>query len=300
MKNQKKAYFFALCAVALWSTVATAFKIALEHTDVAGLLLISSFVSMLSLLVVVLANKNFPILLGLSRKQIFKSSLLGFLNPFAYYLVLFKAYSLLPAQEALALNYTWAVVVVLLSIPLLKQKIRLINIGALMISFAGVVVIAARGDIFGFRFEEPLGTTLAAGSSIIWAGYWVFNAMDKTPPEVKLFLNFLFGWVYILIYSLISSGSADFIISLNFKAIMAGAYVGFFEMGFTFILWMKAMENTTTTAKIGNLIYLSPVLSLIFIGAVLGEQIMPATVFGLALILGGIVIQGKIKSGNLK
>ena len=34
----------------------------------------------------------------------------GFLNPFLYYIILFKAYSLLPAQEALSLNYTWPLV----------------------------------------------------------------------------------------------------------------------------------------------------------------------------------------------
>ena len=44
----------------------------------------------------------------LSRRDWQQSLLPGLLNPCLYYLVLFKAYELLPAQQAQALNYSWA------------------------------------------------------------------------------------------------------------------------------------------------------------------------------------------------
>ena len=45
-----------------------------------------------------------------------KVFILGLVNPFLYYLVLFKAYDLLPAQEAQAINYTWALMLAFLSV----------------------------------------------------------------------------------------------------------------------------------------------------------------------------------------
>ncbi|NJK98814.1 MAG: EamA family transporter, partial [Bacteroidales bacterium] len=55
--------------------------------------------------------------------------MLGFLNPLLYYLVLFKAYSLLPAQIAQPLNYTWPLILVILSIIFLSKNIRSGNFG---------------------------------------------------------------------------------------------------------------------------------------------------------------------------
>ncbi|MBM3404840.1 MAG: DMT family transporter [Bacteroidetes bacterium] len=91
------------------------------------------------------------------RKDILRSMLMGLLNPFLYYLVLFQAYSMLPAQEAVVLNYTWPVLLVLLSIPLLKQKISAFSVPAILISIAGIIVIAWRGSLAGFHFSNIPG-----------------------------------------------------------------------------------------------------------------------------------------------
>ena len=42
LKNQKKAYQYGLCAVALWSTVASAFKISLAYFEPVQLLLVAA------------------------------------------------------------------------------------------------------------------------------------------------------------------------------------------------------------------------------------------------------------------
>ena len=54
MEKQKLAYVFALSAVLLWSTVATAFEISLKYFDFLELLLVSSFVSLIALLIIVI------------------------------------------------------------------------------------------------------------------------------------------------------------------------------------------------------------------------------------------------------
>ena len=75
---------------------------------------------------------------------------------------------------------------------------------------------------------------------------------------------------------------------------MAGAiYVGLFEMAVPFVLWLTALRLTESAARISHLIYLSPILSLVFISVFVGEKILISTLIGLGLILMGTVIQKK-------
>lgn len=287
MNSQKKAYIYALSAVLFWSTAASAFKLTLRHTDVFGLLLYSSITSLAVLFIVLLVQGKIALLLACSKRDVIRSFGVGLLNPFLYYIVLFKAYSLLPAQQAMTLNYTWPVMLVILSIPMLRQKITARSIAAVIISFTGVIVIATQGSLTCLRFSSPAGVVLAVGSSVIWALFWIFNVQDRRDETVKLFLNFASGTVFILIASLLFSG----ITAPTLPAACGMVYIGLFEMGITFVLWLTALRLSKTTAQVSNLVYLSPFLSLFFIHAVVGETIAAPTIAGLALIMSGIVLQ---------
>ena len=212
---------------------------------------------------------------------------MGFLNPFAYYLVLLKAYSMLPAQEAVALNYIWPVVLVLLSIPILKQKITALSIVSMLISFAGTVVIATNGRPWSMEFANPTGTFLALASSIFWALYWLMNMKDKRESLIKLFLNFSFGLIYIVVFAAFTGN----LIIPSIAGALGAVYIGLFEMGVTFVIWLTALKYAQNTAKVSNLVFLSPFLSLMFISIFVGEKILASTIFGLCLIIGGIILQ---------
>ena len=74
-------------------------------------------------------------------------------------------------------------------------------------------------------------------------------------------------------------------------AIAGSAYIGLMEMAAPFVFWLKALRLSRTTAEVGNLIYLTPFLSLLVVAAVVGEVIRLSTWAGLILIVGGIVLQ---------
>lgn len=287
MNTQRTAYAYGLATVLLWSTVASAFKISLRHLDSVQLLCISTLVSTATLLLILALQGKLSALRGLNRKDIVRSALLGLLNPLFYYLILFKAYDLLPAQEAQPLNYTWAITLALLSIPLLGQRITARDFLAMGVSYLGVLTICTRGDVLGLSFADPLGAGLALASTVIWALYWIFNTRDRMDPTLRLFLNFVFGSLYILPTTWLLS---DFT-TVNLAGLLGATYVGVFEMGITFIFWLKALKLSRTTAQVGNLIYFSPFLSLIFIRVFVGEAILPSTIIGLALIIAGNILQ---------
>jgi len=286
-KNQNKSYVFALSAILLWSTVATAFKISLNGMDFIQLLFLASLTSTFVIFIIILIKKKIKELFLTTKNELLKSAYVGFLNPFLYYLILLKAYSILPAQIAQPLNYTWPIVLVLLSVPLLKQKLQFKSLIALFISFLGVFVIATQGNINNIQIDDSLGIILATSSSIIWSLFWIFNMKDKRDETIKLFLNFGFGAIYSFIAILMFS---NFRIE-NINSLISSIYVGIFEMGVTFVLWLKALQYTTSNARISNLVYISPFISLIFIHFILGEKIFYTTIIGLALIIIGIFVQ---------
>src|SRR4030042_5534504 len=142
MEKQTRAYLCASAAVLFWATSASAFKISLRHIDVFSLLFYASFTSTGAFFVYILLSNRLSLLKSLSGKDYLYSALLGILNPFLYYAVLFKAYSILPAQEAQPLNFVWPITLILLSIPLLKQKIKSRDILAPFFVFVGVFVFS--------------------------------------------------------------------------------------------------------------------------------------------------------------
>ena len=286
-----RAWLYALSAVLLWSTVASIFKLTLRHVDFVHLLLISSWTAFLALFLVLAAQGKVSLLCRLTVRELLYSAGLGALNPYVYYLVLFKAYSLIPAQEALALNYTWPVVLVLLSVPLLGQRIGAGSVAAILVSFSGVVLIATRGDLGTLGVSHPFGASLALGSSLVWALFWIFNLRDRRDPVLKLFLSFGFGSLFILATVLLGEG----IRIPNWPGFLGGIYSGLFEMGLTFLLWLKALELASTTARVSNLVFLSPFLSLVLVRVLVGEAILPSTLAGLVLIVCGILLQQRLR-----
>lgn len=287
MSRQTKAYIAALISVLLWSTAATAFKISLRELDFIQLLFIASLVSLIALSVLLVVQGKVSFLKTNKKSEYLKSAIAAFLNPFAYYLVLLKAYSILPAQIAQPLNYTWPIVLVLLAALILKHKLTIYHLIALFISFSGVFVISTQGNLSNYHISNPLGVILAAGSSILWALFWIINMKDTRDEIVKLFFNFLFGTFYTGITVYLFS---DFHFEIN-TSLYAAIYVGCFEMGFTFALWLIALQLTDSTSKISNLVFLSPFLSLIFIHFILGEHLYYTTYIGIVLIISGIAIQ---------
>lgn len=287
MKSSNLAYVYGMAAVFLWSTVATAFKIALSYYSPLQLVFVAVLTSIIALTSILAWQKKLSLLKQQFLRRPMFYLITGLINPFLYYVVLFKAYSLLPAQQALSLNYTWAVLLPLLAAPLLKQHLRKSDIAAALIAYTGVFIIATGGDISGFSFDSPLGIGLALTSTLLWCLYWIVNTKDQGDPVVSLLLSFLIGLPFIAITLVLT----DALPSFSLKAIFAGMYVGLFEMGITFVLWLMALKTATRTANISTMVFLSPVMSIGFIAWILQETIAMTTYLGLAFILSGMMLQ---------
>lgn len=286
MTSNNKSILLASVAVLSWSTVATAFKVALSYLTHFEMLLVASFTSLAIFAVVLTVQRRWGAVKALPRRTWGYFALLGLLNPVAYYLVLFKSYDLLPAQVAQPVNYFWPIFLLVLLALFAKQRIPAKKYVGMFISLGGLVLISAGGGQMGNLDISPFGLFLGLMSAVLWATYWMVNNRNshKADATIACFMSFLFGSIYLIIGALFVG------VNLNtLPGILSGMYVGAFEMGIPFICFGLAMRTTGNPALVNQLCYLSPFLSLFFVSTILGEQIVPTTYIGLSLIVSGIV-----------
>ena len=285
MTQDNKAIVYAAIAVLSWSTVASAFKIALRYLSSFELLLVASCTAFLIFLFTLLARKKWKEVKKLSASQWRWFALLGLLNPVTYYLVLFRAYDLLPAQVAQPVNYSWPILLLILLSLFAGQSIPKIKYVGMLLSLGGVVLISAGTGLSDKLEFSVTGFLLAFLSAFLWAGYWmVSNKRKEVDAIIALTVTFFFGSAYLLIASLWMEP-----VVLPIQALLSGMYVGAFEIGIPFVCFGMAIQLTSNATLVNQMCYLSPFLSLFLIHLVLGEQIVWTTYAGLLLIVVGII-----------
>jgi drug/metabolite transporter (DMT)-like permease len=249
-------------------------------------MVISCFWSVLILsIILIVQNKGFSGFILKPGK--FLSYMTGaLLNPVAYYLVLFASYDLLPAQIAQPLNYTWPLMLVLLSIPILKKKPEPRDGLSLLICLGGIILISRGGQTTALGALSLKGIILALFSSVLWAFYWLMGKRQTGSQSTRLFWNFFLALP--VLYLLKPTLSPGFPV-LTGPILFWTAWVGLFEMGITFMFWGLALAKAEHPARISHLVYLSPFLSLFWISLVLGESIAMTTIAGLFIIVVGIL-----------
>lgn len=296
MKTTTRAIVCAFGAVICWSTVATAFKIALATLSVYEMLLVSCPVAMLIVAALLSAERKWALLKQLSKREWVLCALSGLVNPLAYYLVLFAAYDHLPAHIAQPLNYLWPIILMFLLAAINRQKIPALKYVGMAVSLTGVAVISF-GSSSGIGSLSVSGICLGVASALIWAAYWLINDKMKRSIDsaVMLFLAFAFGTCYL------AAGTAwTPVRELPLDGLLAGMFIGAMEMGIPFILFSQALRDTDNPALVNQLCYLAPFISLFLIAFILHEEVMPVTFLGLALIVGGIVYNRYVPHANKK
>ena len=285
MKENSRALIYVGITILSWSTVASAFKIALRDFSHYELLLVATATAWVVFAAVITFQSKWHLLKNLSRKDWLSYALSGFLNPVFYYLVLFKSYELLPAQIAQPINYFWPILLTVMLAVFTRQDIPRKKYIGMAVSFAGVVLISLGPKSLSGENISIAGILMAFFSAFIWAAFWMLNKKSQhTDNTVNLFAGFLFGLIYLLIGTLFVEIHLD-----SLAGMIASIYSGLFEMAIPFIFFGLALKQSKNSALVNHLCYLSPFLSLFLIHFFLGETIYLSTYTGLSLIIFGII-----------
>ena len=271
--------------------MATAFQWALIYSSPMQLITAAATVSWLFFAVSLAIGGRLSRVIEVPRALLWRCLILGLLNPALYYWILFQAYDLLPAQDAMAINYTWGLTLPLIAALFSKIVPTRSEVGLALLSYLGILIIVTDGDLSAFEFNAPVGVLLALTSTVIWGLSWVLNSRfvdnHQLDPQVTLFLNFTAATPVLWLITVLTDG----VITMTWASVLSGLYVGLFEMGIAFILWMSALRLTDNPIRVSSLIFLAPPISLVLITTVMGEPIAQSTLLGLVVILLGLAGQ---------
>jgi len=280
-----KGYLYVSLASILWASTAAVSKLLLAYLDNLQVLFFSTLFASISLLIISVAQGKFAVVKTYTLKDYAIFALMGFIGVFLYRFFLQAALLLMPAQEAFIVNYTWPIMVVIFAWIILKEKMTSKKVVGLLLSFTGVVIVTTKGDFSVLNFSIG-GVFFALAGAVVYGFYSVLGKRQTyekfTSTTFFYIFSFLFSTIALLIFSSVP------LLSLN--QLGGLLWLGVFPSGLAFVFWLLALKHGDV-AKISNLIFMTPFLSLIYIYFLLGEKVLLSSVVGLVVIVAGILIQ---------
>ena len=282
----KKSYIYAGLTVLIWSTLATVVKLVLKDIPNFQALAISSAFAFVFLLILNIINGSIKEMKHYRIKDCLTMAGLGFLGLFMYSALYYYGIAELGSQEACILNYLWPMMIVIFACIILKERITVKKIIAMLMSFAGIVVLTLSSG--GASSVNRLFGIIACVTAAVC--YGLFSVLNKK-HSLNQNVTMMWIWFTTAVCSLVLS-----LIFENWQPIAGVQWLGIAWLGIVvnavaYLLWAIALKGASDSAKIANLAYLVPFISIIISWLVLKEQITINAVLALVLIIGGILIQ---------
>lgn len=282
----KKAYLFAGTSILLWSTIATISKILLNTLSSLQVLCISSLFALVFLFAVNLFTGNFKRCAGYKARDLLIMPLIGLPGVFLYNLCLYGGTARMLASQAFIVNYLWPIMSVVFACILLKEKLTPKKCVAIVLSFLGVVIVTGGDLLSGFRADTLIGAAFCATGAVC---YGIFTALNQKYHYDKCFSMMLTYGATFLLTLLLCALRRELFLPSPIQLLGLG-WNGTFVMATATTSWALALESGKT-AKISNLAYITPFLSLVWTRIFLKEEISAFSLLGLAVIILGIFIQ---------
>ena len=217
---------------------------------------------------------------------------LGFLGLFMYSALYYYGIAQLGSQEACILNYLWPMMIVIFACIILREKITARKIIAMAMSFAGIIVLSF-GSIEAASGNRLFGIGACVAAAICYGLFSVLNKKHNLNQNVTM----MWIWLTTAVCAFVLSNIFEKIQPVTGVQWVGIVWLGVIVNAVAYLLWAIALKRSEDSAKISNLAYLVPFLSIIISAIVLKEQITINAVFALILIAGGILLQSvNIKS----
>ncbi|EJD6367640.1 DMT family transporter [Providencia rettgeri] len=293
--RQYNYLMYALACVLIWSFIPIVSRLGQAGMDSFQFLFWSNLISAISVVIVALGSDyKVSKLFILPRNTIKKVFILGFLDCL-FYLLLYYGYSIENGIAVLVIQYSWPLIIILLSVVLLKEKLAGRQIVGIIIGFIAVIITFTKGQITQLHVENPTALLLVFSGAFCFALMSVFSRQYSIDPYISTVWLFIFSTLTSLVLLLLFSE-----VQLPSKAAFWPTLInGILINGVSYILWFKAM-NTGHSAKIASVVFLSPVLSVLWLVLILSDPFEIAYIIGVLLVLiSGVLcvgIKGKVRN----
>jgi len=295
--NHRRAIFEALLAVVVWGASFVATKVALRYASPDVVVWLRFAMGMVILGAAVLAGRKF----ALPEKRDWPYfALLGFLGiTFHQWL---QSTGLVTTQ---ATTTGWIVASIpvfmaLLGWLVLKERLLWLQVAGILFSAFGVVLVITHGNLLLLVLGKfgTVGDFLILVSAPNWAVFSVLSrrGLQKYPAVLMMFYVMAFGWLFSSIL-FFAQGGLNQIGGIPWDGWAGIAFLGIFCSGLAYIFWYDALQ-ALPVAQTGAFLYLEPVVTVIVAAFILRERLYLATLLGGLLILAGVWMVNRKKTGQ--
>jgi drug/metabolite transporter (DMT)-like permease len=209
---------------------------------------------------------------------------------FGYHALFFAAMAHAPAAEANLLNYTWPLLIVLLSAPLLGLRLTPRHLLGVLTGLSGSLLLLARGTTFNTHALP--GYLCAIGASFTWAFYSVLARRMRSVPT-KAVIGFCAASA---VLAAIAHSVFETTVIPDWRALLAILSLGIGPVGAAFLLWDLGMKQGDPRL-LGALAYATPVASTIILGLAGFAPLSLMTLAAALLVMTGGWIAARAQQG---
>lgn len=287
----RKYMICAVLAILFFSVNTPAAKIAAGGINNFQILFISFGVAAMLLTLACIKTGRIKKAAQYSGREYLGMALLGLIGTFGNNFFLFAGVRRISAQNATIINYLWPVVAIATGVIFLHEKITVKKVGAVLLSMAGIVLVATQGNFAGFSFGSITGILCCLGAAFT---YGLFCTLNKKFDFDELISMSVYFWVSTAAAGLclVSAGDFEPMTMTGFSGLV---FIGVFPMALGYLLFAKALAGGDT-AKVSIMSYATPFIALVIEHFLLGENLSTASMAGLAVIISGILLEMRDKS----
>ena len=285
-----KTYFFVILCVLFWSGNFVLGRFV--HNDIEPIELAFFrwfFVFIITLPILIIKfNKLFKIF---TQNYVILISL-ALLGISGFNTILYIALTTTTATNALIINSSIPVLIIIISYFILKISVTRIQFGGVILSTLGVLYIVLKGDINNLlTLEFNNGDFLVILSSFIWALYSVIvKFKPKELHDIEFFTTIVFlGMLFLLPLYLYQGYSLQQEINLVSKNYYVFMYVSVFASTLSYYFWHYGIHHIGAS-KTGQFTHLMPIFGSFWAYIFLGETLEIYHLIGILGIALGIYL----------
>jgi len=286
-KNQQTArsVVAALTTAFLWASAFPAVKYLLAYYSAESIMLLRFLVASLTLLIIVAIKKvKLP-----ERRDLPLFALGGFVGIFLYAWLFITGTDTVPSGVSSFLIASAPMFTTLLSIFILKEKVKLFSWLGMLVSLCGLLLITA-SQMRGFVMNT--GVVLLVGASIATSSYIIIQRRltQKYSPLASTAYSVFFGTLFMLVFL---PGLIREMPSVPLLVNLIPVYLGIFPAALAYLAWVYALSKARSTAHVTMFLYLIPFIATLLAFLWLNERISPSAFIGGIVIVLGMFISSK-------
>lgn len=282
MRARTLGILYVLICVALWALIPVVAKLGQTTLDHHQFLFWSSLVSFGVLLGTTAALGKVGSIARYRLRDWVSVVLLGLLGTYVYYLLLYFGYAHARGLEVLVLQYSWPIFIVLLSAVILKERLTLRKAGAVALGFVGVAIVLTKGNVRDIRLDNYFVDGLVLAGAAGFALFSVLSKRIRLEPVGVISVYFLAATIASFFSMVLMSELAWPTMQSLLPILLNGILVN----GYSYVFWIVALRKTDASF-LAPLVFLTPVLSAVYLVVFFREPFVWAYGLGLVSVVAG-------------